>query len=131
MNKKNVVWIWVLLAISAGLAAFVYLKSLPPPFGTYDALAHCIASTKTKFYGAFWCPHCHNQKNEFGDAAQYLPYVECSTPDGASELPVCVAAGVKSFPTWVFPDGSRLTGEQSVDTLSSKTDCALPTSSHP
>lgn len=124
------IWIWVLLAISAGLAIFVYVQQLPPPFGMYDALAHCIASTTTLFYGAFWCPHCHNQKNEFGDAAQYLPYVECSTPDGSGQLAVCTDAGVKNYPTWVFPDGSRLTGEVSVATLSQKTGCPLPTSTH-
>ncbi len=130
MQKRIVLWIWVLLAISASLALFVYIKTLPPPFGTYDAFAKCIASTTTKFYGAFWCPHCHNQKNSFGDASQYLPYVECSTPDGSGELPVCVDAGVKNYPTWVFPDGSRLTGETALATLSQKTGCPLPTSTH-
>src|SRR5258708_5987025 len=106
--KKTKVWIWVLLGISAALSIFVYIKELPPPAGMYTAFAKCIASTTTKFYGAFWCPHCHNQKNEFGDAAQYLPYVECSLPDGSGQTQVCIDNNVKNYPTWVFPDGSRL-----------------------
>ena len=125
--KKIMIGIWVLLGISAGLGVFVYLKTLPPPFGTYDTFAKCIASTTTKFYGAWWCPHCHNQKNAFGDAAQYLPYTECSASD-SSELPMCVDLGIKNFPTWVFPDSSTLTGEVPLATLSQKTGCPLPTS---
>jgi hypothetical protein len=35
-----------------------------------------------KFYGAFWCSHCYDQKVQFGaQAAELLPYVECF-PDG-------------------------------------------------
>jgi hypothetical protein len=32
-----------------------------------------------KFYGAYWCPHCTNQKRLFGEEAQSaVPYVECA-----------------------------------------------------
>ena len=121
--------IYLLLTIAAVLSIFMYIKGLPPPAGTYTAFARCISQTSTTFYGAFWCPHCHNQKNEFGDAAQYLPYVECSQPDGVHEMQVCIDKGVAHYPTWFFPDGSSSTGEQSLQTLSAKTGCALPTSS--
>ena len=128
-QKRSVfVWIIILLVVCAGAATVVYFQSLPPPFGTYDAFAKCIASTTTKFYGAWWCPHCHNQKNEFGDAARYLPYVECSNPEASGRLPACTAAGIKNYPTWVFPDGSTTTGEMSLDVLSEKTGCPLPSS---
>lgn len=127
-GKKIMIWIWVLLGVSAGLAGYVYFQNLPPPFGLYDAFAKCIASTTTEFYGAWWCPHCRAQKTEFGDAAQYLPYVECSTPDGSAETQECIQDGVKSYPTWQFPDGSRLVGTQPLSILSQKTGCALPTS---
>jgi len=120
---------WILIGVAAVLAVTIYFLTLPPPFGKYDALAKCIANTSTTFYGAFWCPHCQDQKRAFGDAAQYLPYVECSTPDAQHETPVCVAAGVHAYPTWQFPDGSRASGDQSMQTLSEKTGCALPTSS--
>ncbi|HVM76925.1 MAG TPA: hypothetical protein VMU07_02105 [Candidatus Paceibacterota bacterium] len=127
-HKRIMISIWVLLAISAASAGYVYYKGLPPPKGMYDAFAKCIASTTTKFYGAWWCPHCHNQKNEFGDAAQFLPYIECSTPDGGHQTQVCIDAGIKNYPTWVFPDGSTTTGETALDVISKKTNCPLPTS---
>lgn len=120
--------LWILAGIATAIAIFTYVKTLPPPNGKYDAFAKCIANTSTTFYGAFWCPHCQNQKRAFGDAAKYLPYVECSTPDASGELPVCVDKGVKEYPTWYFPDGSSGTGELSFETLSGKTGCPLPTS---
>ena len=121
--------LWILIAVAATLSVFYYVQSIPPANGTYDAFAKCIASTTTKFYGAFWCPHCQAQKAKFGDAAKYLPYTECSTPDATGELQACKDIGVHEYPTWYFPDGSSSTGEQPLQTLSEKTGCALPTSS--
>ena len=128
MNRKPLIALWILIGISAVISGYIYLQDLPPPLGKYDALARCIANTSTTFYGAFWCPHCHNQKAEFGDAAQYLPYVECSTPDAQGELPICKDVGVTHYPTWFFPDGSSSTGEQSLQMLSERTGCPLPSS---
>jgi hypothetical protein len=126
--KRTRIALWIVIAIAVALSAFLYVKNLPPPNGKYDAFAQCIANTSTTFYGAAWCDNCLNQKNEFGDAAKYLPYVECSLNPG-QEYPVCVDAGVTHYPTWHFPDGSVLVGTQSLQTLSEKTGCPLPTSS--
>jgi hypothetical protein len=117
---------YLILAGAALLAIYIYIQSIPPPAGMYDTFAKCIANTGTKFYGAFWCPHCQNQKREFGSSADFLPYVECSLPDESGQTQICIDKGVKSYPTWVFPDGSQLTGEVSLATLSEKTGCALP-----
>lgn len=117
-----------LLVISAALAIFVYVQSLPPPAHLYDSLAKCIAQSSTTFYGAYWCPHCRDQKTKFGTGAQYLPYHECSLPNASGETPDCIAAGVKNYPTWVFKDGSRLVGVQTPALLAQKTDCPMPTS---
>ncbi len=117
-----------LLVISASLALFIYIQGLPPPAHLYDSLAKCIAQSSTTFYGAFWCPHCRDQKTKFGTGAQYLPYHECSLPDGSGEIQDCIDAGIKNYPTWVFKDGSRLVGAQEPSTLAQKTNCPLPTS---
>ena len=127
-QKKQRVALWILIAVAAALSLFIYLKTAPPPKGLYDAFAKCIANTSTTFYGAFWCPHCEDQKREFGSGAQYLPYVECSTPDASGETQICKDKGVTSYPTWYFPDGSSSTGDQSPQTLSQKTGCPLQTS---
>ena len=92
----------------------------------YSGFASCLGEKNATFYGAFWCPHCQNQKALFGKAAGLLPYVECSTPDGRGQLPTCGTQGIQSYPTWIFSDGTRLTGEIPLQTLASKTGCELP-----
>jgi hypothetical protein len=103
-----------------------WLIMTPGKPGKLDTFASCIAESGAKFYGAFWCPHCQNQKALFGRSARLLPYIECSTPDGQSQLPVCRDANVGSYPTWEFADGSRLTGEVPLADLATKTSCELP-----
>lgn len=120
--------LWTLIVIAILLSAFLYFRNAPPAPGTYTAFAKCIADTSTTFYGAFWCPHCEDQKRQFGDAAQYLPYVECSTPDASGETQACKDKGITEYPTWYFPDGVSSTGEQSLQTISEKSGCPLPTS---
>lgn len=45
-------------------------------------LARRLRAAGARFYGAFWCSHCFEQKVAFGAAAaKELPYVECY-PDG-------------------------------------------------
>ncbi len=122
---------WVLIGLAIVISAFIYVKSIPPPPGEYDAFARCIARTGTKFYGAFWCPHCAAQKAEFGTSEQYLPYVECSLPDESGQTQICIDHGIQSYPTWVFPDGSTSTGVTDLQTLSAKTGCPLPGASAP
>jgi hypothetical protein len=126
--RRNNITILVVFGISLALGIFIYIQDLPPPAHLYDALAKCIAHTSTTFYGAWWCPNCAAQKTKFGTGAQYLPYKECALPN-QNENAACTAAGVTRYPTWVFPDGSRLVGVQSPATLAQKTGCPLPTSS--
>ena len=66
-------------------------------------LAEHLAKTGAKFYGASWCPHCREQKEMFGAAADRLPYVECS-PQGprAAQAPVCETLDIKGYPTWII-----------------------------
>jgi hypothetical protein len=96
------------------------------PAGMYTEFAQCLKDSGTTFFGAFWCPHCNNQKKLFGDAVGTLPYVECSTADGKGQLAVCKDAGVNSYPTWEFPDKTRQTGEVPLAVLAEKTGCVLP-----
>jgi len=128
--KKMRIAIWILVGIAVIAGAFLYIKTIPPPSGLYDAFAKCISNTSTTFFGAFWCPHCHDQKNEFGNSAQYLPYVECSLPDASGQTKVCIDNKIQEYPTWRFPDGSEASGVQSLQTLAQKTGCPLPTSTN-
>ncbi|MCF7815983.1 MAG: hypothetical protein K9M10_01030 [Candidatus Pacebacteria bacterium] len=91
----------------------------------YDSFAQCIADAGAKFYGAYWCPHCQEQEELF-DNSKYLPYIECSTPNGQNQTKTCVDAGITGYPTWIFADGSIANGLQSFEELAGKTNCELP-----
>ena len=121
---KNKFFFIVLFAVAViGLAFLIYK---PPASPEMIAFAECLGERGATFYGAFWCPHCQNQKAMFGSADKYLPYIECSTPDGRGQLPICQEANVTGYPTWEFADGSRLSGEIPIRTLAEKTGCAAP-----
>ena len=94
--------------------------------GKYDTFAECLGEQGVKFYGAFWCPHCQEQKAMFGKSEKKLPYIECSTPSGQERTQVCIDANITGYPTWEFNDGERLSGVRTLKELGEKTSCELP-----
>lgn len=106
-----------------------------------NALATCLADKGVKEYGAFWCPHCAEQKKAFGKAYDTIlergVYIECDprcVPDARGNLPTackgqranvdeCLIKGVDGYPTWIFPDGKKLEGTQSLETLARVAGC--------
>jgi len=123
--KRGVLIFWGIIIGLVILGVFAsFMVSARP--NKLDSFVQCIKDSGTIFYGAFWCPHCQRTKAMFGTAAKLLPYVECSTPDGKGQFPVCIDKGINNYPTWVFPDGSILTGERTLQELSEKTNCPLP-----
>lgn len=75
-----------------------------------SALAAHLDNTGAKYYGAFWCPNCQEQKRLFGSSAERLPYVECSPGGrGGAVAFECVTAEVTSYPTWIIR-GRKLEG---------------------
>jgi thiol-disulfide isomerase/thioredoxin len=98
--------------------------------GKYDTFATCLKDKGAIFYGAFWCPHCQEQKKLFGSSVKLLPYVECSTADGQGQLQVCKDKNITSYPTWKLADGTNIPNENSagvtLETLAAKTSCVLP-----
>lgn len=119
-TRRN--WIITVTILVLLVFGWFYYQSKP---GQYDEFAQCIRDKGTIFYGAFWCPHCQNQKALFGKSAMYLPYVECSTADGRGMIASCKEKGVEGYPTWVYPDGSRESGEVRLERLAEKTGCPL------
>lgn len=116
-------WIGIaLLAVALIVGGIIWSAQAP---GQYDAFAQCIDESGATFYGAFWCPHCQDQKAIFGKSERLLPYVECSTPDRRGQLPVCQEAGITGYPTWEFADGSRISSVLSLEQLSRETGCSL------
>ena len=94
-----------------------------------DRLATCLSARGAVMYGAAWCPHCQEQKKEFGASFPKVKYVECSlgATSGSGENPACAAAGIKGYPTWVFADGSRAEGGFPLPDLAKAAGCAAET----
>ncbi len=123
-TKKNYntyiyVGIFIILIIGA-YYSYSYYQKLP---GKYDDFAKCINEKGAKFYGTFWCPHCKDQKRIFGKSAKYLPYIECSTPNGKDQTQICKDEKIDGYPTWEFSNGTRISGTQTLEQLSLKTGC--------
>ncbi|MEM9116622.1 MAG: hypothetical protein AAGD09_01935 [Cyanobacteria bacterium P01_F01_bin.56] len=83
----------------------------------YEAqLASHLTEQGAAMYGAFWCPHCEDQKALFGDAVSRVPYVECD-PEGDNAQPeLCVAKEIKGYPTWEIK-GEFYPGARSLEEL--------------
>ena len=81
------------------------------------ALAKHLTATGAKKYGAFWCPHCFEQKQLFGkEGFAEVDYVECDSQGENPQRDVCIAKGIQSFPTWEI-DGQLYPGTKVLDEL--------------
>lgn len=125
-STNRVMLVGGVIAIVALVGLLFYAKRAENVPSVYTAFAECLKDKGAVFYGAFWCPHCQSQKAMFGSAKKYLPYVECSTPNGQGQLQICKEKEIKGYPTWVFADGSRENGEMKLARLAEKTGCVLP-----
>jgi phage baseplate assembly protein gpV len=112
------------LIVTAVIAA--YFIGRHRRVGHLNAFAQCLSARQIKIYGAYWCPHCADQKEVFGSAFQYVAYVECGIKGSRAEAPECLQAGVKRFPTWQFADGERKEGTMQLKDLSAESGCSLP-----
>ena len=90
-----------------------------------ETLAKCLKDKGMKFYGAYSCSWCNRQKELFGEAAQYLPYIECSDEQTGEMLLICQDANITSFPTWELPDGSKSSGFKELEKLIELSGCSL------
>ncbi|HEY2383194.1 MAG TPA: vitamin K epoxide reductase family protein [Terriglobia bacterium] len=95
------------------------------------ALAVHLAQSGAKMYGAYWCPHCQQQKSFFGASVGRLPYVECS-PNGqnAPQASECQSMGIKSYPTWVI-NGKKIEEVMTLKQLADATGFQGPVTSAP
>jgi len=69
------------------------------------ALALHLQKSGAKFYGAYWCQRCEEQKSLFEASAHRLPYVEC-TPNGRGGTRdiACLSMNIQRYPTWIIGD---------------------------
>lgn len=83
------------------------------------ALAEHLADIGAKKYGAWWCPHCHDQQALFGkEAFAKVTYVECDPEGQNSQTAACQETGIEGFPTWEI-NGELYPGIQQLPDLAS------------
>jgi hypothetical protein len=115
--------LYLILGIGILVVGYLLFSAGGPNQKKMDELATCLGSKGVKMYGAFWCPHCNEQKKMFGSSFSKIQYIECSTPDGKGQLQVCKDAGIDGYPTWEFPNGIRASGELKPQDLAEKAGC--------
>jgi hypothetical protein len=123
--RKNLIIVAIVVVVFVIIGSLVYLnekrKSNNPALIDF---AKCLSDKGVKMYGAYWCPHCNNQKKMFGDAWKDF-YIECALPSGNGQTQACQDAGINGYPTWVFQDGKKVEGELSFEELSQYSGCEL------
>jgi uncharacterized membrane protein len=81
-------------------------KGTPPPVLTSSnpaklALAEYLTRAGAVMYSAYWCPHCHEQKELFGkQATAKLNIVECAVDGKNSQTALCESKKIDGFPSW-------------------------------
>jgi hypothetical protein len=119
-KKSGPSWTWIAIAAGVLLAAWAgYDYYSSRKVSTLDSFAQCLNSKGLRMYGAWWCPHCAEQKELFGYAFQYVNYTECGIEGQTHSVN-------EHFPTWQFSDGSRHEGVLPLSDLAEKSGCKLP-----
>jgi hypothetical protein len=123
-NWRRISLYAVLLAAAFGLAYYLGNRTQHK----HDAFARCLKNRGVRMYGAYWCPHCQEQKEKFGASFEYAPYTECGIQGNLHGIAqVCKDEGIKHYPTWQFPPtGERVERIFSLEQLSDRTGCPLP-----
>jgi uncharacterized membrane protein/glutaredoxin len=65
------------------------------------ALAKHLTASGAVMYSAWWCPHCKDQKQLFGqEASAQLKVIECAADGRNSQKALCDTKKIEGFPTW-------------------------------
>ncbi len=72
-------------------------------------------------YSAYWCPHCHDQKQLFGkEAVKELKLVECAKDGKDNQYDLCQTKGINGFPSWEI-NGEIFSGTLELNDLAIET----------
>jgi len=64
-------------------------------------LAEHLTKEGAVMYNAYWCPHCHDQRELFGkEASSKLNIIECAEDGKNNQSELCKAKGINGFPSW-------------------------------
>ena len=104
------------LPTGEGVAPLATTESSPATL----ALAEHLTGTGAVMYSAYWCPHCHEQKELFGkEASDKLKVVECAADGPNNQADLCRSKGLQGVPSWEI-NGSIESGVASLETLAER-----------
>ncbi len=79
----------------------------------------CLQEKGITMYGTSWCPHCKEQKREFGELFNTLNYVDCD-----QQASLCREKKVTGYPTWLLPSGKEI-DPGSIKEVAESSGCSL------
>ena len=76
-----------------------------------------LQALDAKMFGAFWCSHCNNQKQELGvQTVGLYKYVECDKDGANTDFKLCREKKIAGYPTWEI-NGNFYPGEKDIGEL--------------
>lgn len=87
-------------------------------------ITECLTEKGVNLYGAVWCSHCKKQKELFGEAANYINYVECDPRTNKETAQQCVEKGIRKIPAWEMPGGEIITGLHEPEEIAEIANCS-------
>jgi uncharacterized membrane protein/glutaredoxin len=132
-DRGQLVFRGVLVALLVGLVGLGWAASvdrpaalntpgMPPPVTSVStpstlALAEHLTQSGAVMYSAYWCPHCHEQKELFGkEASANLKVIECAADGVNNQKALCDRKNLEGFPTWEI-NGKLDSGVKSLASL--------------
>ncbi len=83
--------------------------------------AEFLRENNIVMYSAYWCPHCHDQKQLFGkEAVKELTVVECAKDGKDNQFQLCETKGISGFPSWEI-NGEIFSGTRDLKDLAIET----------
>jgi len=83
--------------------------------------AKFLTNNNIVMYSAYWCPHCNDQKQLFGQqAVEELIIVECAKDGKNNQYKLCQEKGIEGFPSWEI-DNEIYSGTMSLRELAQMT----------
>ena len=81
------------------------------------AVGKRLQAVDAKMFGAFWCSHCNNQKQELGvQTVGLYKYVECDKDGANTDYKLCREKKIAGYPTWEIK-GNFYPGEKDIGEL--------------
>ena len=120
-SREPMIFRGFIVAISVLLGGLIWSTNIDPSNATEVSIATAKVSPeittssspqKVEFakylkennvvmYSAYWCPHCHDQKQLFGKkAVKELKIIECAKDGKDNQYDLCNTKGINGFPSW-------------------------------